>query len=126
MEVERLVEAAKQDMAQRGMKVDSFPIQPAWFADQAFRRVKLGLILAELVKTEKLQANPEQVKALVEEAAQTYENPEEVVRWYFSQPERLQSVEAAALEDNVAEWVLARAQVSDEAVAFDELMGQKA
>ena len=123
MEVERLVEAARQDMAARGMKAKDLPIQPAWFADQAKRRVTLGLVLAELVKSESLHAKPEQVKAKIEESAQSYENPDEVVRWYYAQPERLADVEAVAMEDNVVEWVLARAKVSEKAVSFDELMG---
>ncbi len=126
MEVQRLMQNARQDMEQRGMKSKDFPVQPEWFADQAKRRVTLGLILAEVVKTEKLQAKPEQVKALVEEAAQTYENPAEVVNWYYSQPQNLAEVEAIAIENNVVEWVLSKAQVIDKAVAFDELMGQKA
>ena len=65
MEIQRLMQAARQDMEQRGMKVKDMPMQPEWFADQAKRRVTLGLILAEVVKTEKLQATPEQVRALL-------------------------------------------------------------
>jgi trigger factor len=122
-EVDRLVEAARQDMASRGMKTKDLPIQPAWFADQAKRRVTLGLVLAELVKSENLHAKPEQVKAKIEESAQSYENPDEVVRWYYAQPERMADVEAVAMEDNVVEWVLSRAKVSEKAVSFDELMG---
>ena len=75
MEVQRLVQAATQDMEQRGMKSKDFPIKPEWFADQAKRRVTLGLILAEVVKAEQLHAKPDQVKALVEETAQSYEHP---------------------------------------------------
>lgn len=126
MEVQRLMQNARQDMEQRGMKSKDFPIQPEWFAEQAKRRVTLGLILAEVVKTEKLQAKPEQVKSLIEEAAQTYENPEEVVQWYYSQPQQLSEVEAIVIENNVVDWVLSKAKTSDQPVAFDELMGQKA
>ncbi|KAB2921468.1 MAG: trigger factor [Dechloromonas sp.] len=125
MEVQRLMQAARQDMEQRGMKTKDFPIQPEWFADQAKRRVTLGLILAEVVKTEKLQATPEQVKAMVEETAQSYEQPEEVIRWYYAQPQRLQEVEGVAIENNVVAWVLGKAKVTDKAAVFDELMGQK-
>ena len=125
MEIQRLMQAARQDMEQRGMKTKDFPIQPEWFADQAKRRVTLGLILAEVVKTEKLQATPEQVKAMVEETAQSYEQPEEVVRWYYAQPQRLQEVEGVAIENNVVAWVLGKAKVTDKAAVFDELMGQK-
>jgi trigger factor len=125
MEVQRLMQAARQDMEQRGMKTKDFPIQPEWFADQAKRRVALGLILAEVVKTEKLQASPEQVRTLVEETAQSYEHPEEVIRWYYAQPQRLSEVEGIAIENNVVAWVLSKAKVSDKAAVFDELMGQK-
>ncbi len=122
MEVQRLMQAARQDMEQRGMKVKDMPLQPEWFADQAKRRVTLGLILAEVVKTEKLQATPEQVRSMVEESAASYEQPEEVIRWYYAQPQRLGEVEGVAIENNVVAWVLSKAQVSDKAVAFDELM----
>ena len=125
MEIQRLMQAARQDMEQRGMKNKDFPIQPEWFADQAKRRVTLGLILAEVVKAEKLQATPEQVRGMVEETAQSYEHPEEVIRWYYAQPQRLSDVEGVAIENNVVAWVLSKAKVTDKAVAFDELMGQQ-
>ena len=125
MEIQRLMQAARQDMEQRGMQTKDFPIQPEWFADQAKRRVTLGLILAEVVKTENLQATPEQVRAMVEESAASYEQPEEVVRWYYAQPQRLADVEGVAIENNVVAWVLSKAKVADKAVAFDDLMGQK-
>ncbi len=125
MEIQRLMQAARQDMEQRGMKVADLPIQPEWFADQAKRRVTLGLILAEVVKTEKLQATPEQVRTMVEETAAAYEQPEEVIRWYYAQPQRLQEVEGVAIENNVVAWVLGKAKVADKAAVFDELMGQK-
>ena len=124
MEVHRLMEAARQDMANRGMKTKDLPMQPEWFAEQAKRRVTLGLLLAELVKSENLHATADQVKAQIEEMAQSYENPEEVVRWYYAQPQRLSDVEALVLEDNVVAWVLARAKVADKAVSFDEIMGR--
>ena len=79
--------------------------------------------MAELVKSEELHAKPEQIKAKIEESAVSYENPEEVVRWYYAQPERLSDVEAVTMEDNVVAWVLARAKSTEKAVSFDELMG---
>ena len=125
MEIHRLMENARRDMEQRGMKVNDFPIQPEWFAEQAKRRVTLGLVLAELVKEKELHAKPEQVRAIVDESAQSYEHPEEVVRWYYAQPERLQEIEGVAIEDNVVAWVLDNVKVTDKVVAFDELMGQQ-
>jgi len=125
MEIQRLIEMARHDMEQRGMKAKDMPIQPEWFAPQAQRRVSLGLILSELVKVEKLQAKPEQVKAFIEENAQSYENPQEVVNWYYAQPQRMQEIEGVVIENNVVEWVLSKAKVTDQAVDFDELMGRK-
>lgn len=123
-EIERLMQVARQDMEQRGMKVKDLPMQREWFVEQATRRVRLGLILAEIVKLNDLKARPDQVRAQVEEAAQSYEHPEEVVRWYYAQPERLGDFESAAIEANVVDWVLAAVKVQDKPVAFAELMGQ--
>jgi trigger factor len=122
MEVQRLMQMARHDMEQRGMKINNFPLQPEWFADQAKRRVSLGLILAELVKVNGLHAKSDQVKTIVEESAASYEHPEEVVRWYYAQPQRLAEIEGMAIEENVVTWTLANAKVIDKPVAFDELM----
>ena len=81
-------------------------------------------MLSEIVKLNGLQAKPEQIKALVDEAAESYEHPEEVVRWYYAQPQRLAEIEGVAIEDNVVAWVLASAKAVDKPIAFDELMGQ--
>jgi trigger factor len=122
MEVERLTHNTRQDLKARGMKAD-FPLPREAFEAEAKRRVQLGLIVAELVRSQKLEARPEQIKAVVEEFARSYEKPEEVVRWYYQQPERLREVESIVLEDNVVQWVLGKARVEDKAVDFDELMG---
>ena len=122
-EVERLVANARNDLKQRGVKdADKAPIPAELFEEQAQRRVRLGLVVAELVRANGLQAKPEQITAHIEEMAQSYERPEEVKRWYFGDPQRLGEVEAVVIEGNVAEFVLARAKVSDKQVAFDELM----
>ena len=111
-------------LIQRGMDVKSLPDLPAdLFRDQAARRVALGLILAELVKANELKASPEQIKARVEEWADSYEHPEEVIKWYYESPERLEGPENLVLEDNVVEFVLSQAKVNEKAVSFDELMG---
>jgi len=90
------------------------------------RRVKLGLIMAELVKEKGLQAKPEQVRSMVQDLAESYEDPAEVVRWYYSQPQQLAQAEALVVEDNVVAWVLENAQTVDKEVSFDELMGTAA
>ena len=125
IEIDQLIDNARQDMEQRsGKKMKDFPMQREWFADQAKRRVSLGLVLSEIVKVNELHAKPEQIKSVVEEAAQSYEHPEEVVRWYYAQPQRLAEIEGLVIEDNVVEWALSSAKVLDKAIVFDELMGQ--
>ncbi|MFM7659620.1 MAG: trigger factor [Betaproteobacteria bacterium] len=125
-EVDTLAERAKQDLAQRGIDVKQMPIPREAFEDSAKKRVQLGLIVSELVKREKLQPKPEQVRAIVEEAAASYENPAEVIRYYFSDRQRLAEIEALAIEQNVVDYVLQHARVSDKDLAFDELMQQAA
>lgn len=125
-DVQRLIEMARQDMAQRGMNVKDMPFPPELFTAQAERRVRLGLILAEVVKANKLEATPEQVKAQVEEFAQSYEDPQQVLKFYYSDRRRLSEVEALVLEDNVVNYVLGKAKVTEKPVSFDELMGNTA
>jgi len=125
-DVERLMEMTRQDMVQRGMKISDTPFPRELFNDQAERRVRLGLILAEVVKANDLQAKPEQVKAQVEEFAQSYEDPQQVLKYYFSDRSRLAEVEALVLEENVVNFVLGKAKVTEKNVAFDELMGNNA
>ena len=122
-DVQRLVEMTRQDMAQRGMNVKDMPFPPELFEAQAERRVRLGLILADVVKENALQATADQVKAQVEDFAHSYEDPQQVVKYYFSDRNRLAEVEALVLEENVVNYVLGKTKVTEKTVAFDELMG---
>ncbi len=124
MEIERLQGMARQDLAQRGIPVrEDMPLPADMFEKQAQRRVMLGLILAEVVRTQNLQAKPDQVRAAVEEQAQSYEHPQEVVKWFYQSQDRLRDIEGMVLEENVVNWALATAKVEDKATTFDELMG---
>jgi trigger factor len=124
-EVDRLVEGARADLKQRGIKdADKAPIPAELFQEQAERRVRLGLVVAELVRAHELHAKPEQIKAHIEELASSYEKPADVVRWYTSDNRRMAEVEAVVIENNVTEFVLSKAKVTDKAIGFDELMGQ--
>lgn len=124
-ELERMVEGARADLKQRGIKdADKAPIPEDLFRPQAEKRVRLGLVVAELVRSNGLEAKPEQLKAHIEELSASYEKPEEVVRWYTSDRRRMAEVEAVVIENNVTEFVLGKAQVTDKAVSFDELMAQ--
>ena len=126
-EVDRMIEGARADLKQRGIKdADKAPIPEEMFRPQAERRVRLGLVVAELVRSSELHAKPEQIKTHVEELAASYEKPEDVVRWYYGDNRRLAEVEAIVIENNVTEFVLGKAKVSDKSISFEELMGQQA
>ena len=124
-EVERLVQGARADLKQRGIKdADTAPIPEEMFTAQAERRVRLGLVVAELVRGNGLHAKPEQIRAHVEELAASYEKPADVIRWYTTDDRRMAEVEAVVIENNVTEFVLGKVKVVDKAIAFEELMGQ--
>jgi trigger factor len=126
MESQELLQRAAADLQARGMKLDQVPLNPAAFEGTAKRRVALGLIISELANTEHLKPKPAEVRALVEQEAQSYESPAEVVKWFYMQPQRLSEMESAALEANVVKWVLSKAKVVDKDIPFDELMGANA
>jgi trigger factor len=121
-EARALMQRMGQNLREQGVKAEDIKLAPEIFVPQAQERVALGLVVAELVRGESLQAKPDQVKALVTEAAQTYEQPEAVVRWHYEKPERLAEFEAMAVEKNVVDWVLARARVTDAPTSFETLM----
>ena len=124
-EMQRLLEGARADLKQRGIKdADKVTIPEDVFRPQAERRVRLGLVVAELVRTNSLQATMDQLKAHIQELAASYEKPAEVERWYLSDNTRLAEVEAIVLENNVTDFVLSKAKVSEKAVSFDDLMAQ--
>lgn len=122
-EIERLMQNARSGLEARGMKAKEMPFTPNLFKEKAEYRVKLGLILAEVVRVHALKATPEQVRNIIEDAAQSYENPEQVVKWHYASSERLQEAESLALEENVVNWALDKVKVTDKTVTFDELMG---
>ena len=121
-ESQSLGERAKADLAARGMDVKNLPVPVEAFTEQAEKRVRLGLLVGEIVRTEGLQAKPDQIRKQIEDFAQAYENPGEVIRYYFSDRERLAEVEALVVEQNVVDWALGKAKVTPKALAFDELM----
>jgi trigger factor len=124
-EIQRMQQQAVEDLKQRGMTQQEITLPPQLFTDRAARRIKVGLVVAELVKRNNLQARPDQVKKIIEEHAQSFEQPEQLIRWYYADPARLAEVEALAMEDNVVEWALGQVGVVDEKMSFDDLMGTK-
>ena len=123
-EIYRLMQGTREDMKQRGMKGD-IPLQPEWFQDRALPRVRMGLILADLVEKENLVATEAQMDARIAEIAETYQRPEEVLQWYKQDRQRLANIESDVLEQNVVDWFMARAKVTDKTIDFDDIMGQQ-
>ncbi|TCP10308.1 trigger factor [Crenobacter luteus] len=126
LEVGRLMDQARRDLEARGIKAKDMPLPAELFAKQAERRVALGLILAEVVKANELDAKPEQIEAMIKEFAESYEQPEDVLKWYYESPDRLEGPTSMVLEDNVVQFVLGKAKVSEKDLPFDELMGNQA
>jgi len=126
-ELDRMVQGAREELKQRGIKdADKAPIPEDVFKPQAERRVRMGLVVSELVRHHGLQATPDQIKAHVEELSASYEKPVEVQRWYYSDNRRMAEVEGIVIEQNVTNYVFSLVKVNEKAISFDELMGQQA
>jgi len=124
-ELDRMANGAREDLKQRGIKdADKAPIPEEVFRPQAERRVRMGLVVGEVVRLHNLHATPEQIQAHIEELAASYEKPAEVTRWYYSDNRRMAEVEAIVIENNVTNYVLSLVKAKDKHIAFDELMGQ--
>jgi trigger factor len=121
-EIGQLMQQAKDDMEARGGGSGSINLQPAMFEEHARRRVALGLILAEIIRQNGFKAQPERVRAMIESAAASYEDPAEVLRWYYANRERMAGVEAVVLEDQAVEWIAGKSQVNEVPTSFDELI----
>lgn len=117
----RLAETTRRDMEKRGMPNHAAQISEEMFKAQAERRVKLGLICAELIKQYDLRAKPEQVRAAVETRSKSYQEPQEIVRWYYADAQRLAEVEAEVAESNIIDFVLSKTQIEDQPLDFEAL-----
>ena len=95
------------------------------FEEQAKRRVVVGLLLGEVIKTEELKADDEKVKAIIEEMATAYEDPSEVIAYYEQNEQMMNNMRNVALEEQAIDAIIAKAQVSDKEVSFNELMNQQ-
>ncbi len=122
VEMNRIMEMTAQNIQQRGMDPKTIDLQPSMFEDQAKRSTTLRLILSEVVNANKLQASADQVRAVIDTFAQSYEKPEELVNWYYADVKRLDEPAALASEENVVNWVLGKAKISTKKIKFDELM----
>ena len=124
-EIAGMQKAAVEDLKQRGMTTQDLTLPPDLFMDRATRRLKLFLLVTELVRRNNLQPRPEQVRQVIESHAESYEQPDQLVRWYYADRSRLAEVEALVMEDNVVEWALGKMQVADTPTPFEDLMGTR-
>lgn len=122
-EVQILMQQTLQDMESRGMKTKGVSLPPDLFKERGEKRVKLGLILSHLVQQNDLTAKSEQVKSFIKDYAQSFDQPEEVIRWYAADPKRMQEVEHIVLEENVMIWTMGQAKTTDMQAVFNDLMG---
>ncbi len=123
MEIDRLMQMSRQNLQQRGVDLANVTLEPSMFEEQAKRGATLRLVLMDLVNKHSLQANADQVRAMVDQFSVSFERPEDVVRWYYDDVKRLDEPAALATEENVVTWVLAAAKATDKKVKFDDLMG---
>ena len=124
-EIARMQEQAVEDLKKRGMTTQDLTLPPELFADRATSRLKLSILVTELVRRNNLQPKPEQVRKAIEAHAESFEQPDQLVRWYYGDPSRLAEVEALVMEDNVVEWAMGKMKVEETPTDFDELMGTK-
>ena len=125
-EAQRLADEMKQNFAQQGLDASNFDLPADMFTERAEQRVALGLLLPTLVEEFKLQATDEQVKAIIADVADSYEDPQEVIDWYFEDRSRLAGPTNLAVEANVVDYVLGKANVTEKALSFEEVMGANA
>ncbi len=125
-ESQQLADNARRDLEMRGLKTKDIPVDPSWFTEQAERRVRLGLVVAELVRANELQAKPEQVRAAVMAKLKKHGKGIALMHDFQHSTAGLAQAEAVVIEDNVVAWVCDKAETTDKPVAFDELMGNNA
>lgn len=122
-EEQELMQHTVEELEARGAKTRGMPLDPGLFKERAERRVKLGLILVELMQKHGLKAKPEQVKTMIEDYAQGFDEAEQIIRWYAAEPNRMLEVENLVLEENVVSWAMGQARITEKQAVFNELMG---
>lgn len=120
-EIGQLRQQAMQQMG-GGQNIDPKMLPDELFRERAERRVKLGLLLGEVIQQQEMKADAEKVREAVEEIASTYESPDEVVKWYYSNEEQLTAVESSVLEDQVFDYIIDKAEVTDKDVSYEEVI----
>jgi len=124
-EVETMMKPYIESAKRQKIKPDDLHLPRDVFAEQAKRRVALGLILGEVIATNNIKLDDDKVREAIEDMAKSYERPEDVVNWYYADKSRLQDVQQMVLEDQTVDWLTAHAIVTDEQTTFGAIMEQK-
>jgi len=125
-EAKVLMQQMQQNLTSQGMNIGDIQLGPDMFKDQAARRVSLGLIMAEIIKDNEIKVDDAKVRAKVEEIAEPYEKPEQVISWYYGDKQRLNEVESLVFEEQIIEWLLSKVKVDEKSKKFKELMQPEA
>jgi trigger factor len=124
-EVGRMRQEAVQQFG-GGAQFDPSMLPAEMFSDQAKKRVKIGLIVSEIVDKNGLEANAEKVRETIEEMASTYQDPEEVINYYYSDEQQLSQIQNVVLEEQIVNFVLESAKVTDKTVSYDDAVKREA
>jgi trigger factor len=126
-EKNRIREQLNTNLKEQGIPVDEVNKagDDSLFEEQARKRVSLQLTISELIKENDLKADPAKVRARIEKSAQTYQDPAAIISWYYGEQGRLADVEAMVLEDEVVDWILERAELTEVGTTFDDLMNKR-
>ncbi|MGZ8942460.1 MAG: trigger factor [Methylobacter sp.] len=124
-EIENMMKPYIETAKRQKMKLEDLKLPRDAFEEQAKRRVALGLILGEIIHKNEIKIDDNKVRSTIEDMAKSYERPEDVVNWYYSDESRLNDVQQMVLEDQTIEWLVARAKVSEEKVNFNDVMGKQ-
>lgn len=111
-------------MQNMGNQMPNANLPDELFKPQAERRVKLGLIVGQLIRENNIQRDAQRVDDLLESLSMTYEDPAALVEYYRNNPQAMQTIEAAAMEESIVDWVLGKAQVTDEERPFEQVIGR--
>jgi trigger factor len=124
-EIENMMKPYIETAKRQKMKLEDMKLPRDAFEEQARRRVALGLILGEIIHKNEIKVDSNKVRSTIEDMAKSYERPEDVVNWYYSDESRLNDVQQMVLEDQTVEWLVAKAKVSEEKVNFNDVMGKQ-
>lgn len=122
----QLRENMEQEFSMQGIDAKQLQLNNEQFMPQAEKRVKLGLVMGAVIQQQSLEADADKVRAAVERMAESYEDPESVIDWFYSKPENLRDIEATVLEDEVVDWVLSQVEVVEVIKPFSEVMDNAA